>query len=178
MCGRVVGYQYGSPDALYAGPYQGEPYGSVIDTHHNNINSYYVDGISLTHGSPRQHIWTYVAGLNEASLHLDGRFNCPCSQGSLQNSTIPSFIGSDYFCESGNPMNGGKWEAKFYTADRLWNGKGCGSLEQTCCQAPGLPWFHKVFNSTTTDDIEMRDCEDENTDNEDVLVNYYEIYVK
>ena len=117
VCGRVVGYQYGTPDALYPGPYQGESYGSVIDTHHNNINSYYVDGISLTHGFPHQHIWTYTAGLNEASLFLDGRFNCPCSQGSLQNFTIPSFIGN----ESGNPINGG-WQIKFYTADILWDG--------------------------------------------------------
>ena len=46
ICGRVVGYQYGTADA--------------VDTHgnnHNNINSYYVDGISITHGSPRQHVW-------------------------------------------------------------------------------------------------------------------------
>ena len=32
---------------------------------HNNINSYYVDGISITHGNPRQHVWTYAAGIQE-----------------------------------------------------------------------------------------------------------------
>ena len=47
----VVGYQHGTPD----------PVDHTIGPGHNNINSYYVDGISLTRGSPRQHIhsWTY-----------------------------------------------------------------------------------------------------------------------
>ena len=67
MCGRVVGYQYGSTDAVYPGRYTGETYGSVIDSSHNDINSYYVDGVSITRGSPRQHVWTLMAGLNEAT---------------------------------------------------------------------------------------------------------------
>ena len=178
VCGKLVGYQYGTTDAMYAGVHQfEEPYGSKLAPERFNINSYYVDGISLTHGSPRQHIWTFMAGLIEASLFSDGRYNCPCSQGSLQNSTMPSFIGDDYFCESGNPSTNRKIDGStFYTADPLWDGKGCGSLEQTCCQAPGLPWFHKVLNSTTTDYIEMRVCGDEG--GEDTPVSYYEIYVK
>ena len=89
---------------------------------------------------------------------------------------MPSFIGNDYFCESGNPDPNGKVPVKFYASDPLWDGKGCGPIEQTCCQAPGLPWFHKVLNSTTNDYIEMRVCGDEG--NEDAPVNYYEIYVK
>ena len=48
VCGKVVGYQYGSPDAVYPGRYQNEPYGSVIDSNHNNINSYYVE-VSVSH---------------------------------------------------------------------------------------------------------------------------------
>ena len=53
VCGRVVGYQYVSTDAVYPGNYAGGPYGSVIDPNHNDINSYYVDGVSITRGSPR-----------------------------------------------------------------------------------------------------------------------------
>ena len=172
VCGKVVGYQYASADAI------DQTRGTGL-TSHNDINSHYVDGISLTHGSSRQHIWTFMAGLIEASIYIDGRFNCPCSQGSLQNSTIPSFIGNDYFCESGNPSTNSKIDfSTLYTVDPLWDGKGCGSLEQTCCQAPGLPWFHKVLNSTTTDYLEMRVCGDQETNDEDVPVNYYEIYIK
>ena len=46
VCGKVIGYQFGSPDG---------PVG-------NDINGYYVDGISLTHGSPRKHIWSFISG--------------------------------------------------------------------------------------------------------------------
>ena len=164
-----MGYQHGTPDAV----------DNTLGTEHNDINRDYVDGVSLTHGSPRQHIWTFMAGLIEASFYSDGCYICSGSQGSLQNSTIPSFIGNDYFCESGNPSTNGTFSlSTFYTADPLWDGNGCGSIEQTCCQVSGLPWFQKVLNSTTTDYLEMRVCADQEPDNEDVPVNYYEIYIK
>ena len=113
VCGRVVGYQYVSPDADYPGDYTDEPYGTVIDTNHNDINSYYVDGVSITHGSPRQHVWTLMAGLSSSGTHPwtgDSRYNCPCSPGSPQNSTLQSFIGNDYYCESGNDATDGTYQ--------------------------------------------------------------------
>ena len=176
VCGKVVGYQYASPDAIQHGEWKNpQKYLGGIDPKHNNINSAYVDGISLTRGSPRQHIWTFMAGLTGNKIIGDGRYNCPCSPGSPQSSHIQSFVGNDYFCESGAHNN---WQHKLHTDDPLWDGNGCGSIEQTCCQAPGLPWFHKVLNSTTTDYLEMRVCADQETDDEDVPVNYYEIYIK
>ena len=170
VCGRVVGYQYNSPDAV-----------TDSDAGHNDINSYYVDGVSITRGSPRQHVWTLMAGLNEASYYShtnDGRLNCPCSKGSTQNSTLQSFIGNDYFCESGNPATDGTFQPILYTSDPLWDGKGCGSLEGDCCAAPGLPWFNKILNTTTTDYLELRVCGDSGISDEDVPVSYYELYVK
>ena len=45
VCGRIIGYQIGEPGAFIAsGGY--------------TINDRYVDGVSLTYGSPRQHVWT------------------------------------------------------------------------------------------------------------------------
>ena len=159
VCGRVVGYEYGSADAV----------DSTIGTNqHNNINSYYVDGISITRGSSRKHVWTLIAGLHEAS--------CPCSKGSTQN--VQSFIGNDYFCESGNPATDGRFQEKLYVSDPLWDGEGCGSFEGKCCSAPGLPWFNKVLHAATTDYLELRVCGDEPSDNEDIPVSFYEIYVK
>ena len=58
MFGRVVGYQYASSDAI------DQTHGTGL-TSHSDINSHYVDGISLTHGSPCQHIWTFMAGFSE-----------------------------------------------------------------------------------------------------------------
>ena len=169
VCGRVVGYQFGSTDAV-------DPSTGV--NAHDNINSYYVDGVSITRGSPRQHVWTLMAGLNEASIFYDGRYICPCSQGSTQNSTLQSFIGNDYYCESGNPTTGGAWQDILYTSDPLWDGIGCGSLEGNCCTAPDLPWFHKVLNTATTDYLELRVCGDEGNEGEDSPVSFYELYVK
>ena len=177
VCGRVVGYQYGSTDAVYAANYQGtETYGSVIDPSHNDINSYYVDGVSITHGSPRQHVWTLMVGPQGSSIAYDGRYNCPCSPGSIQGPFIQSFVGNDYYCESGA---GNTWTHILYTSNPLWDGQGCGSIETACCNVTGIPWFHKDNgNTTTTDYIELRVCGDEGTGNEDVPVGFYEIYVK
>ena len=87
----------------------------------------------------------------------------------------PSFVGSDYFCESGCP---GNWDlTTFHADDPLWDGEGCGALEQECCAAPAPPWFHKVLDVPNTDDIEMRVCLEENTSHENVLISSYEICV-
>ena len=155
VCGRVTGYQYYTTDAFH--------------TPNVGINSHYVDGVSLTHGSPRKHIWTFVASPHESS---HSTYNCPCMPGSAQSS--PAFVGNDYFCESGYS---GPLVNKLYT-DPLWDGEGCGSLETICCQAAGLPWFHKRLSAPTNDNIEMRVCANQETTDEDICVGYYNIYVK
>ena len=177
--GRVVGYQYKSTDAVYPGDYTSDVYGSVITQSHTDINSYYVDGVSITRGSPRQHVWTLMAGVSSAG-NGNARAktaNCPCSPGSPQKSTLQSFIGNDYFCESGNPATDGSYKNIFYSSDPLWDSKNCSS-EGACCTAPGLPWFHKVLNTTTTDYLELRVCADQLTVDEDIPVSHYELYIK
>ena len=142
-----------------------------LDDYRNDINSWYVEDVSITHGSPRQHVWTLMAGHSEASA---GSSSCPCNNGS----TVPvvPFIGNHYFCEAETTSC---CTLGFYTSDPLWDGKGCDSTETACCTAPGLPWFHRDYgNTTTTDYLELRVCADEGTANEDVPVGYYEIYVK
>ena len=167
VCGRVVGYQYATPDAV------NENYGS----NHNNLNGDYVDGVSITRGSPRQHVWTLIAGYTQFKSEFNSRTSsCPCFPGSVQQ--IQSFIGNHSFCESGNPAERITTNA-LYTSDPLWDGEGCNSDETACCSVPGLPWFHRDYgNTTTTDYLELRVCGDEDTANEDVPVGFYEIYVK
>ena len=155
VCGKVIGYQVGHTDgARYS---------------NGSINFHYSDGISLTHGNPRRHIWTFMVGSTD-NLHS----RCPC--GSKFPITPPSFVGSDYYCESGclnYPVIG-----KFYTNDPLWDGHQCGSSETACCQRTGIPWFYKKFSYSTSDYVEMRICLDEATSDEDSPVAHYEIYVK
>ena len=165
VCGKVVGYQYGSPDGVDTR--------FIPLTIHNDINSYYVDGVSITYGDPRKHVWTMMSGVSST---IPDNGNCPCNDppGGTQN--VQSFIGNDYFCESGNPTY---WSYTFYSNDPLWDGDGCGSQELQCCSAhPNLPWFHKTFNSSTTDYIELRLCGSQYPSNEDVPIGLYEIYVK
>ena len=168
ICGRARGYQYGSPNAV----------DSIVGTGHNDINSHYVDGLSLTRGNPRKHVWTYMAGLKEDNSHGQGGYTCPCQTGSQQANKIPSFVGSDYYCESGNPSIPLFFANKLYTADPLWDGKQCNGLESPCCTSTTLPWFHKVLDSPTNEYIEARVCSDQTTSDEDVPIEIMEIYVK
>uniref|UniRef100_A0A1X7T4F8 Uncharacterized protein n=1 Tax=Amphimedon queenslandica TaxID=400682 RepID=A0A1X7T4F8_AMPQE len=115
-----------------------------------------------------------MAGVTGSSRYT--HFNCPCSTGSRQTSKIQSFVGNDYYCESGASNT---WTHILYTSDPLWDGQGCGSLETACCNVPGIPWFHRDYgNTTTTDYLELRVCADQKTTDEDVPVAFYEIYVK
>ena len=78
VCGRVIGYQFGSPDAF-------SPQEITNETH--------VDGIIITCGSPREHVWTYTAGVTESS-DTYGQAKCPCS--SYPGRAAPSFVGGNY----------------------------------------------------------------------------------
>ena len=169
VCGRARGYQYYSTDAI------------DIGSGHGDINSFYVDGLSLTRGNPRKHIWTFMSGLKEDNSISGGRYSCPCQNGSQQATSIPTFIegASDFFCESGNSAEiSGYLPAMLYTDDPLWDGKDCRGLEAPCCSDPNLPWFYKPLGMTSTDNIEVRLCSDQATANEDTTIDQLEVYVK
>ena len=119
--------------------------------------------------NPRRHIWTFIKDVTDNDIYS----HCPCSK---DPRTPPSFVGSDYYCESGSPNY--PFLDKFYTNDPLWDDHQCGNLETACCHCTGIPWFYKKLNCSTTDYIEMRICLDEATSDEDCLVAHYEIYVK
>ena len=158
VCGRVIGYQVGSPDAFNVRP----------------NSEIHLDGISITYGTQRNHIQSYVAGLNEmGNLPTN---NCPCS--SEQAKTPPSLIGDNYYCESGNPSN--IWQpGTFYQDDPLWDGHQC-EVDGTCCSDTSHgspPWFSVQLSAPTADVIEVRICGDEPTDNEDTPVKLIEIYM-
>ena len=63
------------------------------------INERYVNGVSLTYGSPRQHIWTFANEIDEYPCPT----SCPCTYELHSSTGIPSFVGNDYFCETGVP---------------------------------------------------------------------------
>ena len=60
ICGRIKAYQYGGPDAFSG--------------YHNRkattIDGAYVSGVSVTHGTPRYHIWTFANGAAELETSI------------------------------------------------------------------------------------------------------------
>ena len=167
VCGRINAYQRGHGNAFY--------------NQINNIESDYVSGVSITHGRPgsRQHIWTFAASLSyDCTAHVN--HFCPCTNINVNwPYQVPSFIGNDYFCESGRKSSdrscsGG---SAYYPGDPLWDGKGCPSTS-TCCELNSPPWFCKTLPNPTSDDLELRQCHVNGGTFEDTLVSLIEIYVK
>ena len=155
VCGRFRGYQIGRPDAFYSS---------------GSLETYYVDGISITYGSPgnRHHVHTYAVGKYERN----GSSSCPCAGGMEP----PSFVNaSDYYCESGSASN--TMEGVFYDSDVLWDGKQCGGSEGMCCSPPTLPWFCKTFPVPISENLEVRICTDEFLANENVALEFFELYI-
>ena len=160
VCGQVNGIQFGNPDGFHA---------SIL-----GIEGRYMDGVSITRGSPRQHIWTFVGyvGAHFAAPHSW----CPCSNINRQGtSPIPAFIGNNYFCDTGNFETNHK--PIYYRGNPLWDGEGCSSIS-TCCKFNNPPWFCASLPDSTTDDLEVRICGDETTATEDTLITRLELYIK
>ena len=63
------------------------------------------ESVSLTHCNPYQHIWTFMVAIQEHVCNDDCHHECPCAPNSPLN--VPSFIGNEYFCESGNSKHYG-----------------------------------------------------------------------
>ena len=162
VCGRVTGCQVGTPDGFYR-----------FYTGNATIDEGYMEGVSITHGEPqRHHIWSYVAGHSQESIHHRVG-NCPCSPEA--GSTPPSWVGNNYYCESGNPTDTNPL-SRIYGSDPLWDGEQC---EGTCCSgSKSPPWFRVQLPTHTTDRIEVRICANQRTSDEDVLVELLEIYVQ
>ena len=157
--GLVRGYQKGSTDS--------------VDSRRGvrGIDATYVDGVSITLGNPRKHVWTYMAGCSDDSKHPSS--NCPCAV--HPGPSPPAFVGDHYYCESGRSEG---LAGPAYTSDPLWDGAGCVNPSNTCCTNAGLPWFLREFPRTHNEDIEVRICTDENYGNEAVLVDQLKIYIQ
>ena len=160
VCGRIRAYLYGAADAF-------EAYDNGDVT---TIDGAYVAGLSLTHGNPRQHIWTFAAGISETFRNRNDACPCDASIGI----SVPGFVGTDYFCESGR-NSGSESTDGFYQDDPLWDGQGC-DTSSTCCSFNTPPYFTKQFPTPTTDNIEARICQYDTGD--DSPVELIELYVQ
>ncbi len=158
VCGRVLGHQYGNTNAF---GYRDPP---------ASIDEQYVDGVSITHGTPRQHIWSFACALAETSRDINT--HCPCDTGRFSAVRAPGYVGDNYFCETGfiyaTPQGFG--------GDPLCDGEGCSV--STCCTFNSPPWFSVSLPTPTTDDLEVRICGDESPSDEDTYIELLQLYVK
>ena len=163
ICGRIVASVVGQPEAFSNYPGQG-------------INSYYLDGMDITRGSPRQHVWSFATATSRMNnlAHL-----CPCSNRSLAipSTVVPPFVGSNYFCDCGAPPYKVDVPGTNYINHTLWSGTDC-PPSSTCCTFSKPPWFWRVLPNSTTDDIEVRQCSNTIVADENVNAIVIEVYVK
>jgi hypothetical protein len=151
VCGQVFGYSINSPDAFAA-----------INGGADTIDVPYLDGISVTHGSPRQHIWSFAAGHGVAFGPDNTR--CPCvSSNPTQAPEPPSFVGNNYYCD--NLDNGGE----------LWDGMGC---TNACCTFNNPPVFNVTLPTRTSDGIEVRICTDQNAGDETIHIRMIQLFIR
>ena len=161
VCGRIRGYQFGTPEAFAR---------SIVITS-LTIEDQYLDGISFTHGAPgeRVHIWSFPAGVTITRID---RFGCPCISGS--SVSAPSFVGNDYYCDSVATTTS---SGTFFSNGQLWDGV-CPNMELAlCCANMNSPWFIKTLSESTCDDIEMRMCFDEASTTEGTPLDLMELYI-
>ena len=160
VCGKAVGYAYYQPFAFYLS----------ASTGYNTIDDAYLSGLSITNKKQgqRQHIWSYAAGYHESS---SSSFNCPCAIN--PGRAAPSFVGSDFFCESGTHTTPSK---QWHTSNPLWDGKGCYGGSK-CCSYCRAPWFFKALPAEATSDIEVRWCQPRGIANDRTGIEQLEIYV-
>ena len=158
ICGQAKAYQKGNPNAFYA--------------QSPSVDSAYVDGISITIGSPRKHVWTYAVGRSDGYDYDEYALNCPCA--TYPGNDSPAFVGNDYYCESG--AAGDTDENLYYLSNPLWDGNGC-TIGSGCCVQIGMPWFYRKLPVPVTDDFEVRICKDQEHSNEDLAVESVNIFI-
>ena len=140
VLGFASGHQWKSTD------------GFKVQNEDPTLDDAYVEGVSITHGSPRQHIWTYASGLSRS-----GGNSCPCWGGRRP----PAFVGESYTCDSGNYAKNG-YDSIWYPAP-LWDGDSAGVVGPSAdlgpggCKPPENPgWFQVQLPQETSDPIEVR----------------------
>jgi hypothetical protein len=143
-----VGYSVHSTDGFFS-------------FHQNHgIDDAYLDGMSVTYGSPRQHIWSFGTGHGPPAY---SDFRCPCDTSNRDQAPLPpSFVGNSFFCDGS--YNGA-----------VWDGMDCTT---TCCTFNSPPWFNVTLLTPTSDDIEVRLCQDQAVDDESTHLRLLNLYVQ
>ena len=161
ICGKLSGYQQGSTAAFLAN-----------HSPSHSVDAPYLDGVSITVGNPRKHVWSYATGYSKVQNTRNIK-NCPCAK--YPGAKPPIYVQHHYYCESGS--TGYTTESAFHGSDLLWDGRGCPAGDD-CCSTLGAPWFYRHFTEPESGAVEVRICRDEVYSNEATLLEQVDLYVQ
>ena len=156
VCGYVRAYQYGDLEAF---------------RDMNPSIGWYGEGISVTRGSSKEHIWSYIIGARYSSGPRGDA--CPCSTGGTSSSP-PSQVGDNYYCDSGNP---GPKTGRLYTTP-LWSHSSLCRSNGNCCRNPDQPWFKGTTGTRTTDNVDFNWCASRLVGIEEAATTDVQVYIK
>ena len=150
VCGTIQVHPARTPDGFSS-------HNDQIQRNGQSVNQNYVDGVSLTYGnsSHRNHIWTYTTAITVGN----DRRGC-----GICNFMKPSFIGTNFTCTSAHCSDG----------NNCYPGTLWGNEVQQCF---GNETFYRQLSESTTDNIEMRVCRDQDRLDEDILITFVELFV-
>ena len=157
VCGRALGYLFHIPCAF---------------RYTRTLSEHYFTGLSITQGplgDDDSHIWSYAAGYRE---ELSGTCSCPCAKN--PGRSPPSYVGSDYYCDTATVTGGSR---QWYTNNTLWDGKDC-YPESNCCDDTRLPWFWRTLKQETNNDITVRWCTESVLGDANIGTKLLEIYIR
>ena len=124
-------------------------------------------------GNPHKHLWKYAIDLSDDDNFQSGAHNCPCAR--CPGRSPPSFVGENYYCETGNI--GSLNISEYYTDDPVWDGAGC-LVNNNCCANVNQPWFFHQLVTARQDNIAGRLCTRYEFENEAILVEEIQLYVQ
>lgn len=150
----VIGFQRGSTDGF----------------HPRAIEDAYVDGLSITAGSPRRHIASYGVGFNEFGGCGSGKCACPC----LGGQPAPQFMAENSWrCESGSL--GSPMDNAVFFADPLFDGA---EIDDKCAKDASADPIVTEFPPATAPEFEARLMTDEPTQGEGMALYRLELWVR
>jgi dynein heavy chain len=136
------------------------------------IDQLWVDGVGITNGTPRQHVFTFATGIAEFYEPNFLTSECPCDGGTQP----PSFVGTSYLCEGATLGESGG--ARVYDPDDvLFDGQDIG--DPSCVDSfESAPDFNVLVGAPTALPLDVHLMQSQGTGDEDLDVIALELWVR
>ena len=158
VCGRVIGYQHGSPDAFSPAIYA------------RNIDDMYVDDLLLPiiiQGNIFGHLQHNQMAIIKITL-----MDAPALP--IIEAKFPTLLRMITFVKL-EPNE--TYSNRYFTEHKLWDGNGCGTFPNGFAGTRSSFFIKQLPNSISLD-VQLRVCMDEGRDNEDIIIEKLSLLVQ